>query len=113
MHLLSAVFIDGARMLSRGSIVDALQGIPALIKERMKLNPHTMERFRSKTHHFAYRLHSNVQKQIFRKKFQKGRKMVPFLAWKSRKTEGLVSQNVSLYICYINYSEKRVKGLKG
>lgn len=62
MHVLSAVFIDGARMLSRGSIVDALQGTPALIKERMKLNPHTMERFRSKTHHFAYRLHSNVSK---------------------------------------------------
>ena len=31
--------------------------------------------------------------------------MVPFLAWKSRKKEGLVSQNVSLYICYINYSD--------
>ena len=74
MHVLSAVVIDGARMLSRGSIVDALQGIPALIKERMKLNPHTMERFRSKTHHFAYRLHSNVQKQIFSKKVSKGKK---------------------------------------
>lgn len=62
-------------MLSRRSIVDALQGILALIKERMKLNPHTaMERFRSKTHHFAYRLHSNVQKQIFSKKVSKGKK---------------------------------------
>ena len=79
MHVLSAVFIDGARMLSRGSIVDALQGIPALIKERMKLNPHTMERFRSKTHHFAYRLHSNVQKQIFRKSFKREEKWYRFL----------------------------------
>ena len=85
MHVLSAVFIDGARMLSRGSIVDALQGIPALIKERMKLNPHTMERFRSKTHHFAYRLHSNVQKQIFSKNFKREEKWYGFLHGKVEK----------------------------
>ena len=41
MPVLSAVFIDGARLLSRGSIVDTLQGIPALIKEKMKLRLHT------------------------------------------------------------------------
>ena len=88
MHVLSAVFIDGARMLSRGSIVDALQGIPALIKERMKLNPHT-----------------NVQKQIFSKKTSKGKKNGTVSCMEKSENGGYMSQNVSLYICYINYSD--------
>ena len=81
MPVLSAVFIDGARLLSRGSIVDTLQGIPALIKEKDEIKAtYTMERFRLKTHLFVYRLHQNDQKRIFSKKVSKRKETVPFLA---------------------------------
>ena len=72
MHVLSAVFIDGARLLSRGSIVDTLQGIPALIKEKMKLRPHTQSSdFVWKRIFLSTDYIKTTRNEYFRKRFQK------------------------------------------
>ena len=86
MHVLFAVLIDGARMLSRGSIVDTLQGFPALIKEKMKLRPHTQwSVFVLKRIFLPIDYIKMTRNEYFRKKFQKGRNRFRFLHKKSKK----------------------------